>query len=170
MLGRRENTAVGLLASQEQCGSSHGVPPGLPDPSTSKRSLPSYSSVTQGDAGVVLRRRLKDLREKAMAVPTGIGENRVLAAVLDTDITEVIQCQLLNEVTIERPLLVPIQRGRLRGLAPHHPVAWQQGGRLHPNPEQSVCTADRASATLPTCPHSPSFQTTAVPTGNELKM
>lgn len=51
-----------------------------------------------------------------MAVPTGIGENRVLAAVLDTDITEVIQCQLLNEVMIERPLLVPIQHGRLHGL------------------------------------------------------
>lgn len=28
--------------------SSHGVPLGLPDPSTSKRSLPSYSSVTRG--------------------------------------------------------------------------------------------------------------------------
>lgn len=105
-----------------------------------------------------------------MAVPTGIGENRVLAAVLDTDIREVIQCQLLNEVMMERPLLVPIQRGRPHGLAPHHPVAWQQCDRLPPNPEQSVCTAGRASAILPTCPHSPSFQPTAVPTGNELNM
>lgn len=69
-----------------------------------------------------------------MAVPTGIAENRVLAAVLDTDIREVIQRQLLNEVMIEGPLLVPIQHGHLHGLAPHHPVARQQCDRLHPNP------------------------------------